>query len=165
MATTYTAEYNNAFVAVPPAHNYAYGAAIRYFPFNQVRTASGTANDLVYVAKLPPQALLDMLLSWVSFKAATATETLDLGWDAYRDMDGTLQAASAGGLLSAILMTTDGVWRGGALITGAAIAQSLPVVYTKAFNNRDPVLIYATLKVANPGSDDELHGALAVITP
>lgn len=167
MSTTFdqnTTQYAALYVSRPGTAQEAYGGKLRYFPFD-ITLAAGTAPVTVGLVKLPPHSTLLMLLSSFWFAGATATETIDIGWDAYKDVDGTAVVADDDGLIDGVLMTTDATWAGGALITAAAIAQSLPIVNRKVFSNRDEVAIYASLKVANPGANDTLNGYFAVVTP
>ena len=164
MAETYSTQYTAGFLAVPPGHTYAYGGGVRSFPFDYTQVLAGAAGDTILLMKAPPQCRILMISSafwWASF---TATATLDLGWQAYVDMDGVTQAASAGGLLTALLLTTDSTWSGGMLLTSTP-DDSKPVVNRKVFNNRDPVTIFATIGVAAPGVGATLNGHLMVVTP
>ena len=164
--TTFTknsTQYANRLVTTPPVHTYGLSAGLKMMPFD-CAAFNATQPVTIGLAILPPYSTLYMLSSAVWFAAATATMTLDIGYDAYKDADGVTVAADDDAFLNDLLMTTDATWFGGALITAAAIAQSLPIVNTRVFNNRESVVLYATLKVANPGADDTLNGYFAYAT-
>src|SRR5919109_4379290 len=98
MAETYTTEYTNAFISSPRGNNQGYQLLPLFF--NYTHAANGTAGDTILIRKLPPHALLDMYGSWISFSGWTSGATFSLGWQAYKDEDGTTQSASATGLLN-----------------------------------------------------------------
>lgn len=164
MAETYSLQYQNAYRAVPHGNNYAEGARYREFFFSYTQVLAGAAADTILLLKLPPQSILSMIRSYLEWSAFTATATLDIGWQAYVDVDGTTQAASAGGLMTALLLTTASIWSAGMLLT-ATPDDSKPVIARKVFNNRDPVTIFATIGVAAPGVAALLSGSFSVVTP
>lgn len=163
MATTFSANSTQyaGFIATPPSRAVG-GQVVKYFPFDVTLTGSPTATWTVGLVVLPPYSVLLMLESAFWFAGATATETIDIGWDAYKATTGAV-VADDDGLIDGVLMTTDATWKGGALITASAIAQSLPIVNTKAFLNVGDVVLYASLKVANPGAADTINGYFAVM--
>lgn len=165
MAETVSLEYAQAYNNPLPPRNYAYGAAGRIIPFNcPAAPLVGAAADTILLCKLPAQATLYMIQSYVEWSVFTATATLDIGWRAYTDVNGTPVAASAGGLLTALLLTTASIWSQGMLLT-ATPDDFKPVVSRKVFNNRDEVTIFATIGVAAPGVGSLLSGAFVVVTP
>jgi hypothetical protein len=164
MATIYSTQYANGYITVPRVANVNYGTGYQHFPWDYTYPGAGNIGDVLYLATLPPYATVVMLASAFWFAGATATETIDIGWLAYTDGDGTAVVADADGLIDGVLMTTDATWRGGALITAAAIAQSLPIVNVKTFNNRTPVVLTATFLVAAPGAADTINGYFSVIS-
>jgi hypothetical protein len=163
MAETYSTEYANAFTSTPRSNNYAYGTRLRCFDFTYTQVATGTAGDTILLCKLPPHSTVDMYRSWFQFSGWTSGATLSIGWQAYTDEDGTTQALSAAGLLSAVSMTADGAWVGG-LLSVATPDDSNPVTPRKVFNNRTPVTLYATVGSQAPGAADVLSGSFGVIT-
>ncbi|SRR5216684_1864166 len=164
MAETYGTEWTNAYITSPRVNNYAMGARKRAFRFNYTQVLAGAAADTILLMKLPPHSTISMYESWIRWATATATATLSLGWQAYTDEDATVQALSAAGLLSSILLTADGSWTHGVLSV-SSIAAAQPVVSTKVFNNRTPVTLYATIGVAAPGVGFTMEGRLAIYTP
>jgi hypothetical protein len=163
MAETYSTQYANAFISSPRGNNYAYGRAQRPFDFDYVQVATGTAGDTILLAKLPPHSTVDMYRSWFAWSGWTSGATLSIGWQAYTDEDGAVQALSAAGLLSAVSLTADGAWAHGMLVV-ATPDDSNPVVGRKVFNNRTAVTLYATVGSQAPGAADILNGSFAVQT-
>lgn len=160
MAETYSQEYFNNFIAAPRGNNYAYGRSPKNMPVHYVQLLAGAAGDTILLGKLPPRSTLSMwqsLLRWTTF---TSGATLSLGWQAYTDEDGVLQAASAAGLLNAVSLTVAGAWNGGMLVV-ATPDDSLPVVDEKIFNNRTEVTLFATIGAQAPGIGATLFGGLA----
>jgi hypothetical protein len=164
MAETASVQYTNAFVSSPRGNNYGYGSRKRAFPFDYVQAANGTAADTILLVKLPPHSTVSMYESWFEWSGWTSGATLSIGWQAYKDEDGTTQALSAAGLLSAVSLTSDGAWSHGMLVIGTP-DDSIPVVGRKVFNNREQVTLYATIGTQAPGAADILNGAFCVYTP
>ena len=150
MAETYSAQWTSAYITSPRGNTYAWGTRQRGFFFNYTQVLAGAANDTIMLMKLPPHSRLHMWESWFEWATATATAQLNVGWAAYKDEDGATVAASAAGLLSAVVITSDGGWSHGMHVI-ATPDDSRPVVGVKVFNNREPVTIYATIGVAAPG--------------
>jgi hypothetical protein len=163
MAETASVEYTNAYISSPRGNNYAYGTRKRAFPFTYVQVATGTAADTILLAKIPPKSTLLMWESWFEWSGWTSGATLSLGWKAYTDEDGLTVAASAAGLLSVVSLTVDGAWSHGMLVVSTP-DDSIPVIGRKVFNNRDPVILFATIGTQAPGAADILNGSFAVQT-
>ena len=165
MAETYSVEYQALYRSSPPGHSYAIGAHPRLWEFSYTQVLAGASADTILLGmKLPPQTtfyVIEGAFEWATF---TATATLDLGWQAYTDVDGVVQVADADGLIDGLLLTTDSTWSKGMLLT-ATPDDSKPVVNRKVFNNRDPVPIFATIGVAAPGVGATLHGHFMFKTP
>jgi hypothetical protein len=164
MAETYSQEWTASFISVPRGNTYAYGARPRSIPINYTQVLAGAANDTILLGQLPPHSTISMWESWLRWTGATATATLSLGYQSYRDEDGLVVAASPAGLLSAILLTAPGGWSHGMLVV-ATPDDSIPVVDDLVLNNRGPVTIFATIGVAAPGIGMTLKGRLHFYTP
>jgi hypothetical protein len=164
MAETYSQEWTAKFISTPRGNIYAPGARPRGMPINYTQVLAGAANDTILLNQLPPHSTVSMWESWVRWTGATATATLSLGWQAYRDEDGLVVAANPAGLLSGVLLTAAGGWNGGMLVV-ATPDDSLPVVDELVLNNRGPVTIVATIGVAAPGVGMTLKGRLHFYTP
>jgi len=158
MAETYSVEWTAGFISSPRGNFPGYHFDPKYFTY--VQAATGTAADTILLRQLPPHCALDMYLSWFAFSGWTSGATLSIGWKAYKDEDGTTQAASAAGLLSAVVMTGGGAWVQGMLVV-ATPDDSIPVVGMKVFNNREPVTIFATIGTQAPAATNVLNGMLA----
>jgi hypothetical protein len=164
MAETYSVEYLAQFVSVPRGNSYAQGSRGRSMRFTYTQVLAGAANDTILLGQLPPHSIVSPWESWVRWTNATASATLSLGHQTYRDEDGVVVAASAAGILSAVLLTAPGAWSHGLLVV-ATPDDSLPVVDELVLNNRGPVTIYATIGVAAPGIGMTLRGGLRFYTP
>lgn len=160
MSETYSAEYQNLFISKPTVKTQRIGVAPKVFPWSYSQVLAGAADDTVVVAQLPPFSTLDLIASWISGEGHTAGMTLSLGWKAYTDSDGVVQAASATGLLNAAdVSNTTFVLTGGMQAT-ATPDDEIPVIASrlKAFNNVTPVDLYITFGTQAPGVNGELRG-------
>jgi len=162
MAETYSVDYTSQYITVPRGNVYDGGFRFRYFGYTQA--ANGTAGDTILLVRLPPQSIVEMYRSWFAWAGWTSGATLSVGWKAYTDMDGVAQAASAAGLLSAVSLTADGAWSHGMLVI-ATPDDSNPVTAIKDFNNRDEVILFATIGAQAPGAADTLSGSFCVRHP
>jgi len=112
---------------------------IAFFSFTQ--SGAGDAGSSVEIARLPPGKcrILGSLCN-VEAAVAAASATVDIGWDAFVDLDGEAVAAD-----------TDGLLDGGDIDTTANIDLTTPgtnVAATKTFESRDGVSIRATVVTA-----------------
>ena len=162
MAETYSTEYTVQLQTTPGAKIFGPLLKLAAYPFTYTQAANGSIADTIVLAKLPPRSILLMHLCRFTWAGWTATATLDVGWKAYKAIDGTTTAASAGGLLTGVVLTSASTWNGGVLIL-ATMDNSEPVVWRKDFSNSEEVLIYATIGVAAPGAGDTLEGELVFI--
>lgn len=162
MAETFSTEYTAQYITVPRGN--VSGVQFRFGSFSYTQAANGTAGDTILLIKLPPQSVVDMYRSWFAWAGWTSGATLSVGWKAYVDMDGAAQAASAAGLLSAVSLTADGAWSHGMLVV-ATPDDSNPVTAIKDFNNRDEVILFATIGTQAPGAADTLSGSLCYRHP
>lgn len=164
MAETYSTQFTNAYRSVPTGRNYADESSLKRKKFDYTQVLAGAANDTILLCKMPPLAEVIMIASAFWWTTFTATATIDIGWQAYKDANGVTQAASAGGLISGVVLTTASTWAHGMLLT-ATPDDSNPVVQVKMFNNREEVTLFATIKVAAPGVGATLSGFFAMLTP
>src|SRR5262245_36155665 len=148
-----------AILSAPRGNIYAYGRAPKILQVHYTQVLAGAANDTILLGRLPPRSTWSPWKTTFRWTGFTSGATLSVGWQAYRDEDGVLQAASAAGLLSAILLTAAGSWNGGMLIV-ATPDDSLPVVDEKVFNNRAEVQLYATIGAQAPGAGAVLYGEI-----
>jgi hypothetical protein len=162
MAETLSVEYA-AIVSAPRGNVYGYGRSLRKLSINYTQVLVGAANDTILLARVPPRTTISMFDTWFRWTGFTSGATLSVGWQAYRDEDGVLVAASAAGLLSGVVLTAPGSWNGGMLIV-ATPDDSLPVVDEAVLNNRSEVVIFATIGAQAPGIGAVLKGRLAIYT-
>lgn len=160
MAETYGLEYTNLYITKPAAKTQRNHVWLRGMPFNYTQVLAGTAADTVVLAQLPPFSMLDCVASWVYGTGFTAGMTLSIGWKAYTDKDGVVQAASAAGIFSAADVGNATFVLTGGLQAQATPDDEIPAVRLKDFANMTPVDIYATFGAQVPGANAVLQGVL-----
>ena len=161
MAEVYSAEYTATRIVSPRQKISRSAVLVRKKPFNYTHVATGTTNDTLVLEVLPPQSALDVVASWIRFTGHTSTVTLSIGWKAYKDTKGVIQAASATGIYNAVPISNNtGVLGGGMLVVGTP-DDALPAVYYKDFDNAEEVVIFATYGTAAPGNGAVIQGVLA----
>jgi hypothetical protein len=163
MAETYSTEYTNLFITKPPVKTQGLSVHPKVFPFAYSQVLAGDIGDTCVIAQLPPFATLDMVKSWISGEGFTATVTLSMGWKAYTDRDGVVQALSATGLMNVADVTdTTFVLTAGMNSNDGTFDDHIPVIASrlKAFHNVTPIDIYVTFGTAVPGLTGELVGVL-----
>ena len=120
-----TTEYSTEYAAIEnnsglPLDNRDMHSKIRFMKFTFTQgAAAGDANSLAYLAKLPAgkiNVLAD--LSKIYFSTFGASRTLDVGFDAYDNPQGTEQSA----VIDQFLDGEDISSAGNALLTGDAVA-------------------------------------------
>ena len=127
--------------ASPPvienSHNLHGRLRVAYFSHT---LGDGDAGSSVEVVRLPP-GKIRLLGSLCNIEAATvaASATMDVGWDAYTDLDGAAVDADADGIVDGVSVdTTLNVNLAGNATTGVLTAG------TKAFESQDGVSIRLT---------------------
>lgn len=123
--------------AVPPvienSHNLHGRLRIAYFSHTQ--SGAGDATSSAEIVRLPPGkvtllgALCNCTHNWT-----TASATMDVGWDAYTDLDGTAVAADSDGIDDGISVDTAGSTAFGSALTAGR----------KVFESQDGVSIRLT---------------------
>lgn len=162
MATTYSTEYNNLYITKPVAKTQRQNVGLRALPFTYTQVLAGTAGDIVYLQQLPPFSQLFLTLSVFYFAGFTAGMTLSIGYSAYTDKDGVLQAASATGLFNAAdISNGTGVLQSAMQAVGTPDDQ-VPAVgaIMKDFQNQSVVDVFATFNDQVPGANAVLNGVL-----
>lgn len=160
----YSTEYQAAHVTVPttpgnsPNHANIWGGYLRRKKFTYTQAAAGTAEDLVYLVKVPANSVVIMGLSMFKFSAWDTSTTLNVGWLAYEDTDGDAVAADENGLMDGVAIDAAGHVFGGALILAASAVAQAYIVDEKEFNSNDEVTITATLADVAPTATDTLTG-------
>ncbi len=161
MATTYSAEYQALYISKPPVKTPRQNVPMRALPFTYTQVLAGTAADICYLQQLPPFSALDMVLSWMRGAGFTSGMTLSLGFGAYTDADGVLQAASATGLINATdVSNTTFVLQGGMQAQGTPddlITELVANPYV-VFRNATPIDLFVTFNTQAPGAAATLVG-------
>ncbi len=143
--------------ASPPvienSHNIHGRLRVAYFSHTQ--SGVGDAGSSVEIARLPPGKIRILShLSYLEAASAAASQTLDVGWDAYTDLDGTAVAAD-----------TDGILNGGDIDTTANINLANVATITAGtttFESQDGVSIRATF-VGAMADTETISGAIVYV--
>jgi hypothetical protein len=165
MATTYSSEYQNLYITKPAVKTQRQNAWMRVLPFTYTQVLAGTAADIVYLQQLPPFSQLLLPACVFYFAGFTAGMTLSVGYSAYTDKDGVLQAASATGLFNAADVSNGVGMLTAGMQTAATPDDQNPVVgaVMKDFANMTPVDIFATFNDQVPGANAVLNGYLIFV--
>lgn len=152
MAETFGLEYTALYVTKPVAKTQRQHVFPRELPATYTQVLAGAAADTVVMQQLPPYSMLDMVMTWVYGTGFTSGMTLSLGWKAYTDMDGAVQAASATGLYNAVAVSNTTFVLNGGMFAQTTPAVAIPVVRLKDFRNVTPVDLFATFNTQAPGA-------------
>ena len=131
VTTQKSTEYTNATatpVTMNEAHVYHGRVRIAYFTHDQ--DGAGDATSSVALCSLPAgkvKVLLSSSNAYVNW--TTGSATIDLGWDAYTDIDGSAVAADADGLLNGLSVETAGYQNFGADQTATGGAYTLSLIH------------------------------------
>lgn len=142
--------------ASPPvienSHNLHGRLRIAYFSHT---FGDGDAGSSVELVRLPPGKIrLLSHLSYLEAASVAASQTVDVGWDAYTDLDGTAVAAD-----------TDGILNGGDIDTTANINLANVATLTagmKVFESQDGISIRATM-VGAVVAAETIEGAIVYV--
>jgi hypothetical protein len=155
-ATQNSDEFDNYIEATPPVkiESHQWDGKLRFYEFN-VTTAAGSDGDTIALIKLPSGKKRVVLpMSRIAFSAFGAARTMDLGWEAYTDQDGTAVAADPNGLDDGIDVSSAGTVNPGGTVGGAE---------TYLFDSRDGVVITAQINDAAIGAGETLNGYFIVV--
>lgn len=129
-----------------------------YFVHDQIGT--GDAGSSVALIKLPAGTVrLILPLSYIYVNWTTASATLDLGWDAYTDLNGTAVLADPDGLVDGLDVETADVFGAEELTTLAGLAAT---AWTRLFQSKEGVTIRATAPGVIAAGDD-ISGVFAYV--
>lgn len=121
--------------------------------FTHAQSGAGDATSSVAIAKLPPgKVRLLAHTSYAYVNWTTMSATLDLGWDAYVEPDGTSQAASVNGIDDGVSVETAGIINFGSALNATG--------RTKLFESREGVVIRASSTDTAIADGDDLVGCL-----
>ena len=160
VTTQKSTEYTNA-TATPVTLNEAnvYHGRVRIAYFTHDQDGTGDAGSSVALCSLPAgkvKVLLAASRAYVNW--TTSSATLDLGWDAYTDIDGDAVALDIDGLVDGLSVDTVGYFTlEGALATVKATGG------THTFETQGGVVIRATSPTAMVDGDDLVGYLLYVV--
>lgn len=158
VTTQESTEYASVYTTKPPAllHTASWHGRQRGAYFAHTQSGAGDSSSSVALVRLPPGTVRLLLpASWFYCNWTTASATLDLGWDAYTDLDGAAVAADADGLLDGLDVDTADVYGAEELTTLAGLAAT---GYTKLFQSKDGVVIRATSASTAIANGDTIIG-------
>lgn len=158
VTTQESTQYTQLYTTIPktPLASTDYHGTLRVAYFTHDQSGAGDATSSVALAKLPPgrcRLYLGLSRAWVNW--TTASATLDLGWDAYTDLNGAAVAADPDGLVDGVSVDTAGYFN----FEGALAAIRL-LGGTYAFESKGGVVIRATSQDVAIVSGDDLCGYL-----
>ena len=133
-------------VAHPPVLNAAHtwNGKLRFFEFDYTQDGIATIADTVAAVILPAgKVRLVLPLSRIAFSAGGASSTMDIGWEAYTNADGTAVAADPNGLDDGVDTSSAGSVNPAGTIGGAE---------TKLFDSQEGVTI--TLQINDTAFPD-----------
>lgn len=131
---------------------------VRSLYVSHTQSGAGDATSSVALCKLPPGTVRLLLpASWLYVNWTTASATIDLGWDAYTDLNGDTVAADPNGLLDGLSVESADVIGFEELTTLAGLAAT---GYTKLFQSKDGVVLRATSQDVAIADTDTLVGCL-----
>lgn len=160
MAETYSTEYTGLYITKPPAKQRHINLNLRFSVWTYTQVLTGTAADTLKIGKLPAGSILLPPLCVFAFAGFTSGMTLSVGWGAYTDFDGVVQAASATGIFNASDVSNGTGMLHGGMQTGATPDDDNPAVMIKDFRNATAVDIYATFGSQAPGANATLTSIL-----
>jgi len=157
VTTQKSTEYTNATstpVTQNPVHDYHGRVRIAYFTHDQ--DGAGDATSSVALCSLPAGKVRVLLASSSAYvNWTTGSATLDLGWDAYTNTDGTAVSADPDGLVNGLDVDTAGYQTFGA---GTAATGG-----TYLFESQGGVVLRATSQDQALASGDDLVGYIMYV--
>ncbi len=159
MTTFYSDEMTNI-LAVPPVplSPVQKHGKIRIAHVNYDQVANGSAGDIIQLCKLPAGRV--RLLGKQSFlyvNLTGASQTVDIGWAAYTNLDATAVVADPDGLDDGLDVDAVGIFSIG------AVAAVLAEGSNKLFESEEGVIITLTAVVA-PAASDSIVGFIAYVS-
>ena len=134
---------------------------VRIVTFAHTQLEARDATSSVALARLPAGRVRLLLVSGaLTVNWTTACATLDLGWDAYTDLEGDAVAADPNGLADGLDVDTAGYVTGATL---AALAGLAATAGTRLFESKDGVVIRATSEDVALANGDTLAGCLVTV--
>jgi len=152
-------EFENVYTDSPPNMNDHWGGRVRQMEFTAVNVTGGDATSDLALIKLPPgkvTLLLNNSYAYVNW--TTASATLDLGWDAYEDFDGTAVAADPNGLIDGLDVDAVGIQQ-----LSSNIAANLLTGGNYTFESKNGVTIRATCQDVALAANDDIAGSFLYV--
>ncbi len=159
MTTYYSDEMTNI-LAVPPVplSPVDHHGKIRIAHVNYDQVSAGSAGDIIQLCKLPAgRVRLLGRLSNIYHNLTTASNTIDIGWAAYTNLDATDVVADPNGLDSGVDVETAGT------INVGTVAAVLAEGGNKLFESEEGVVITLT-SVGIPAASDSIVGFIAYVS-
>lgn len=153
-------EYANA-TATPTVKNSTteQHGVVRIAFFTHAQVGTGDTGSNIALCELPAGRIrLLGSLSRAYVNWTTSSATLDLGWDAYTELDGDAVAADPDGLVNGLAVDTVGFFT-----FEGAIAGTLLTGGTHVFESKEGVVIRATATDNAQVAGDDLVGYLAYV--
>jgi hypothetical protein len=133
---------------------YNWHGRLRLYWFTH-ETSAGADGDTIALIQLPAGSVRMILpLSRLFFDAFGAARTLDLGWEAYTDLDGAAVAADPNGLDDGIDVSSSG-----SVVPGGTVGED----ETKLFQSQGGVVITGQINDAAITASLTLSGYFAVV--
>lgn len=156
VTTQYSTQWTQLYVTVPatPLYTTELHGVVRAAYVEATQSGAGDATSSFALFKLPPgRVRLLGVLSRLYVNWTTASATLDLGWDAYVDLNGDTVAADPDGLINGL--DVDAV---GFRTMEGAVAANLLTGGTYLFQSKGGVTIRATSQDTAIADGDDLDG-------
>lgn len=156
-------EYESVFNTSPPAmlNTTDWHGRMRLAYFKHTQSGAGDATSSARIVKLPPGRVRLLLpASHVYVNWTTASATLDMGWEAYNDLEGDAVAADYDGLIDGADVDAAGVLTQAELCGLAGLAAT---GNTKLFESRDGVVIRLTSQDTAIANADYAAGYLVYV--
>lgn len=157
VTTQKSTEYTNITASPPTVQDaQVYQGKVRVAVFTHDQSGAGDATSSVGIAWLPPgKVRLLAKASGAYVNWTTASATLDLGWDAYTDIDGAAVAADPNGIDDGINVESAGYQTFGNVLTATG--------GMKVFESQGGVVIRATSQDVAIADGDDLVGYLLYV--
>ena len=97
-----------------------------YEEFNFTQSATpGDATSTARLCKVPANARVDMVASWVQYSAFGAARVLSFGWEAHTKLDGTAVTANPAGFTAGLDVSAAGAGAIGSSPTKTALVRTM----------------------------------------
>jgi hypothetical protein len=157
ITTQYSTEYDQANVSkTGNLETNTMGGRVRCAYFTVAQDGAGDAGSSAALVKLPAgkvRLLAAQSKAYVNW--TTSSATLDLGWDAYINIDGAAVAADPNGIDDGLSVDTAGFQTFGSALTATG--------GTKLFESKEGVVIRATSADTAIADGDDLVGCLLYV--